>query len=207
MTDRKLLMEQIQDHLNQSLQLQDSQVQVNVKRMSIGWLKIIIITSLFQEQSLEEREQKIDKILANIDFHLSKYPILSHDLLTPEEAIEQPFESTQIQLPLWSDVLMAPEPDVQKKSDEEDIFKTPLVVTFYSFRGGVGRSTALGLVAGILATEKKRRVVILDFDLEAPGISILLEPDIEQFSQENYGVLDYLYQRFLYPEEKFPRCL
>ena len=73
MTDRKLLMEQIQDHLNQSLQLQDSQVQVNVKRMSIGWLKIIIITSLFQEQSLEEREQKIDKILANIDFHLSKY--------------------------------------------------------------------------------------------------------------------------------------
>ena len=102
---------------------------------------------------------------------------------------------------------MAPEPDVQKKSDEEDIFKTPLVVAFYSFRGGVGRSTALGLVAGILATEKKRRVVILDFDLEAPGISILLEPDIEQFSQENYGVLDYLYQRFLYPEEKFPRCL
>ena len=204
MTDRKLLMEQIQDHLNQSLQLQDSQVQVNVKRMSIGWLKIIIITSLFQEQSLEEREQKIDKILANIDFHLSKYPILSHDLLTPEEAIEQPFESTQIQLPLWSDVLMAPEPDVQKKSDEEDIFKTPLVVTFYSFRGGVGRSTALGLVAGILATEKKRRVVILDFDLEAPGISILLGPDIHQFSQENYGVLDYLYQRFLSPEENFP---
>jgi len=51
-------------------------------------------------------------------------------------------------------------------------------VTFYSFRGGVGRSTALGLVAGILATEKKRREVILDFDLEAPGISILLDPDI-----------------------------
>ena len=204
MTDRKLLMEQIQDHLNQSLQLQDSQVQVNVIRMSTGGLKIIIITSLFQEQSLEEREDKIDEILANIDLNLNKYPILSYDLLTPEEAIEEPFESTQIQLPLWSDILMAPEPDVQKKSDEEDIFKTPLVVTFYSFRGGVGRSTALGLVAGILATEKKRRVVILDFDLEAPGISILLGPDIHQFSQENYGVLDYLYQRFLSPEENFP---
>ena len=81
MTDRKLLMEKIQDHLNQSLQLQDSQVQVNVKRMSIGWLKIIIITSLFQKQSLEEREDKIDEILANIDFHLNKYPILSYDFL------------------------------------------------------------------------------------------------------------------------------
>ena len=31
-----------------------------------------------------------------------------------------------------------------------------------------------------------------------------MDPDIHQFSQENYGVLDYLYQRFLYPEEKFP---
>ena len=47
MTDRKVLMEQIQDHLKQSLQLQDSQVKVNVIRMSTGGLKIIIITTLF----------------------------------------------------------------------------------------------------------------------------------------------------------------
>ncbi len=204
MTDRKALMQQIKEHLNQSLLPEDSQVKVKVKRTSIGWLKILIITSLFQEQSLEERENKIDEILAGIDFHLSKYPILSYDLLTPEEAIEQPPEDTQLQLPLWSDILMSPEPEEPKESDEEDIFKTPLIATFYSFRGGVGRSTALGLVAGILATEKKRRVVIVDFDLEAPGISILLESDIEQINQENYGVLDYLYQRFLTPEENFP---
>lgn len=123
MTDRKLLMEQIQDHLNQSLQLQDSQVQVNVIRMSTGGLKIIIITSLFQEQSLEEREDKIDEILANIDLNLNKYPILSYDLLTPEEAIEEPFESTQPQLPLWSNILMAPEPDVQKNQMKKIFLK------------------------------------------------------------------------------------
>ncbi|NES91291.1 ParA family protein [Okeania sp. SIO2B9] len=204
MTDRKALMQQIQEHLNQSLLPEDSQVKVKVKRTSIGWLKILIITSLFQEQSLEEREQKIDEILVGIDFHLSKYPILSYDLLTPEEATEQPPEYTQIQLPLWSDILMSPEPEEPKESDEEDVFETPLIATFYSFRGGVGRSTALGLVAGILATEKKRRVVIVDFDLEAPGISILLESDIEQIDRENYGVLDYLYQRFLTPKENFP---
>jgi len=204
MTDRRALMQQIQEHLNQSLLPEDSQVKVKVKRTSIGWLKILIITNLFQDKSLEEREQKIDEILAGIDFHLSKYPILSYDLLTPEEAIEQPSESTQLQLPLWSDILMSPEPEEPKQPDEEDIFQTPLIATFYSFRGGVGRSTALGLVAGILATEKKRRVVIVDFDLEAPGISILLESDIEQINQENYGVLDYLYQRFLTPEENIP---
>ncbi len=197
-------MQQIKEHLNQSLLPEDSQVKVKVKRTSIGWLKILIITRLFEEQSLEEREQKIDEILAEIDFNLSKYPILSYDLLTPEEAREQPPEYTQLQLPLWSDILISPEPEEPKESDEEDIFQAPLIATFYSFRGGVGRSTALGLVAGILATEKKRRVVIVDFDLEAPGISILLESDIEPINQENYGVLDYLYQRFLTPEENFP---
>ncbi|MDO9409807.1 P-loop ATPase, Sll1717 family [Patulibacter sp.] len=45
----------------------------------------------------------------------------------------------------------------------------PVVVTFYSFRGGVGRSTALAHTAAVLAA-RGRRVVVLDADLEAPGI-------------------------------------
>ena len=44
-----------------------------------------------------------------------------------------------------------------------------IVVTFYSFKGGVGRSMALANVAELLA-KKGRRVVVCDFDLEAPGI-------------------------------------
>lgn len=42
-------------------------------------------------------------------------------------------------------------------------------VTFYSYKGGVGRSTALANVAALLA-ESGRRVLIIDFDLEAPGL-------------------------------------
>ncbi|RQH56537.1 ParA family protein [Okeania hirsuta] len=202
--DFNTLPTKIKTHLSTILVAEDDSSKITVIRNSLGWIKILIITNLFQEKSLEEREQKIDEILAYIDFNLSKYPILSYDLLTPEEATEQPPEYTQLQLPLWSDILMSSEPEETKEPNEEDVFKTPLIATFYSFRGGVGRSTALGLVAGILATEKKRRVVIVDFDLEAPGISILLESDIELINQENYGVLDYLYQRFLTPEEKFP---
>ncbi|MDY7008049.1 MAG: ParA family protein [Cyanobacteriota bacterium] len=202
--DLNTLPKRIKTHLSTTLLAEDYSSKVTVRRNSLGWLKMIVITNLFEDKSLEEREQKIDEILADINFHLSKYPILSYDLLTPEEAIAEPPEYTQIQLPLWSDILMSPKPEEPKESDEEDVFKTPLIATFYSFRGGVGRSTALGLVAGILATEKKRRVVIVDFDLEAPGISILLESDIEPINQENYGILDYLYQRFLTPEENIP---
>lgn len=46
-------------------------------------------------------------------------------------------------------------------------------ITFYSFKGGVGRSMALFNVAGILAG-RGFRVLAIDFDLEAPGISYLL---------------------------------
>ncbi len=43
------------------------------------------------------------------------------------------------------------------------------VVTFYSYKGGVGRSMALANVAALLAREGKR-ILVVDWDLEAPGI-------------------------------------
>jgi hypothetical protein len=45
-------------------------------------------------------------------------------------------------------------------------------VTFYSFKGGVGRSMALINTAGILAG-RGFRVLVIDMDLEAPGLSYL----------------------------------
>jgi len=42
-------------------------------------------------------------------------------------------------------------------------------VTFYSYKGGVGRTMSLTNVAALLA-KKGRRVLLIDFDLEAPGL-------------------------------------
>lgn len=61
----------------------------------------------------------------------------------------------------------------------------PAIVTFYSFKGGVGRTTALAACAWQLARAAKR-VVIIDLDLEAPGIGTLLEVQSER------GVIDVL---------------
>jgi hypothetical protein len=44
-------------------------------------------------------------------------------------------------------------------------------VTFYSYKGGVGRSMALANVASWLVTAGRRRVFAIDFDLEAPGLA------------------------------------
>ena len=43
------------------------------------------------------------------------------------------------------------------------------VVTFYSFKGGAGRTMALTNVGLQLAMEG-RRVLLVDMDLEAPGL-------------------------------------
>ena len=44
-----------------------------------------------------------------------------------------------------------------------------MIYTFYSFKGGLGRSMALANVAELLY-EKKLKVLMIDFDLEAPGL-------------------------------------
>jgi hypothetical protein len=48
-------------------------------------------------------------------------------------------------------------------------------VTFYGLKGGVGRSTALALFAQHLAAGGKN-VLVLDLDLESPGVGSLLLP-------------------------------
>lgn len=50
----------------------------------------------------------------------------------------------------------------------------PFWTTFYSYKGGVGRSLALANVAALLV-KRGRRVVLIDFDLEAPGLDAFAE--------------------------------
>lgn len=60
-------------------------------------------------------------------------------------------------------------------------------LTFFGVKGGVGRSTALVTVARHLA-ERGERVLVLDLDLESPGISTMLLP--EQL-RPTFGILDW----------------
>ncbi|AKJ07240.1 MinD-like ATPase involved in chromosome partitioning or flagellar assembly [Archangium gephyra] len=67
-----------------------------------------------------------------------------------------------------------------------------LWVAFYSVRGGVGRSTNLTLSALELA-RRGHRVAVVDFDLESPGLDVLLARDKGQPSERvQHGVVDFL---------------
>ena len=66
----------------------------------------------------------------------------------------------------------------------------PAIASFFSFKGGVGRTTILVATALTLA-RNGHRVAIVDLDLEAPGLAtIFLGDDLN-----NFGVIDYLLEK------------
>ncbi len=66
----------------------------------------------------------------------------------------------------------------------------PAIVSFFSFKGGVGRSSPLVATALTLA-RNGHRVAIVDLDLEAPGLATIFSPD----NSTNLGVIDYLLEK------------
>ena len=65
------------------------------------------------------------------------------------------------------------------------------IVTFYSYKGGMGRTTALASFATYLALKKDLNVFIIDCDIEAPGFNnFFLKYPGEQNQQQ--GLVEYL---------------
>lgn len=71
-----------------------------------------------------------------------------------------------------------------------------LRVTFYSYKGGVGRTLALLNVAAALAAHG-RKVLAVDLDLEAPGfgLSSFLKSSAQEASEQR-GVSDFIFDSF-----------
>jgi Mrp family chromosome partitioning ATPase len=72
---------------------------------------------------------------------------------------------------------------------------SPPRLAFASIKGGVGRSTALCVLAAYLSANGKR-VLAVDMDLEAPGLGNMLLPGD---TLPEYGLLDYLTESQLSP--------
>jgi cellulose biosynthesis protein BcsQ len=69
----------------------------------------------------------------------------------------------------------------------ETVTNPPRIV-FASLKGGVGRSTALSIAAADMA-RRNRNVLVIDLDLEAPGLGdLLLHPE----RTPRFGVIDFL---------------
>ncbi len=70
-------------------------------------------------------------------------------------------------------------------------------ITFYSYKGGVGRSLGLATTAMWLAEEMGQKVCVMDFDLEAPGLHYKFaqaekEGEIQTRIMNTEGIVEYL---------------
>lgn len=68
-------------------------------------------------------------------------------------------------------------------------------LVFSSLKGGVGRSTALAVVAAHAAS-RGRRVLAIDLDMEAPGLGAML---LNESTTPEFGMIDALVERGLSP--------
>lgn len=83
----------------------------------------------------------------------------------------------------------------------------PPIVVFYSFKGGLGRSTLLAAFA-IQRAKEGQRVCILDLDLDSPGVGRLLSADQNGLTAP-WGVLDFMLEHTrpgLRIEDYWHRC-
>ena len=70
--------------------------------------------------------------------------------------------------------------------------KPPQIITFYSYKGGTGRSMALANIAFILAANGYR-VLVIDWDLEAPGLHRYFHPFLKDKELDtSEGIIDFV---------------
>ena len=67
------------------------------------------------------------------------------------------------------------------------------VITFYSYKGGVGRTLALANIAQRLANDFGKTVAVMDFDLEAPGLHYKFQTKYSELKIQK-GLVDYIYE-------------
>jgi len=90
------------------------------------------------------------------------YPLWRDVTYLPEEVTEQPTDLSSLPVQRWPAVWTV----------------GPYMVSFHSFKGGVGRTTALmTYVAACMQepSEGPKKVLVIDADLEAPGVSFWLD--------------------------------
>lgn len=163
---------------------------IKIYRVTDSIIDVTAISNRFTKMSTEERKgiiEKWDELNNNslkVGFVTAYTPIEAKEL---EINLNNTFKIEE-KPSTWFDLTNI---TCQKYQPNRNLLK-PKVVAFYSFKGGVGRTTAMVNVAWILSAERNKKVVLIDLDLEAPSLhQIIGELKIEP----KYGLVDYLYER------------
>ena len=154
---------------------------------------LLIVDDTFAGLDRDQRLALVEPLLTNFNLQ----PGIT-DLYTSAEAAERGVvlhQNTALVPATWDDAISMVESGQQVPTEPRENRKLRRIV-FYSYKGGVGRTTALVHTAFHLARGGER-VVVVDMDVEAPGLhTVLPRPDGEPIT---FGLVDYLWERQVRP--------
>jgi MinD-like ATPase involved in chromosome partitioning or flagellar assembly len=176
--------------------VQHSQEWVDLNISTSGLLNLTIVSNRFVDLPVPQRKDQISELLQSRVPHLSPGFLSLYTLSEAESLnLSPPQVGNAASVNTWQDLaIQAANPQNQTQVRQREP-RVPRTVTFYSFKGGVGRTTALTHVASILAM-RGLKIVAVDLDLEAPGLSTAFNLN----PQPKYGIVDYFYERSYLPE-------
>jgi MinD-like ATPase involved in chromosome partitioning or flagellar assembly len=54
-----------------------------------------------------------------------------------------------------------------------------MIISFYSYKGGVGRTQLVANLAAYLCYYQAKKVLVIDWDLEAPGLEVYFREEMK----------------------------
>lgn len=149
------------------------------------------------------KDSEIDKLRSLVEKKLSPYVESGFSVCSPQDLYDDELESLHLDEKTERECVIAGQKlsfhyferrligsDWQRYFSE---YVGPARIVFASVKGGVGRSTALCVVASSLA-RMGRRVLTIDLDLEAPGLGNML---LTEDTLPRFGLLDYFVENNL----------
>lgn len=193
--------EKIKDYFisNESLEWIDIDIS-NIKRIDITSISYkneqYNDSRKFVEDSLKELNEELDND--------KKLYIGFMNLYTPEEAEMLNIKKTnKIKEGNFTFASVIEENiNGEKYNSKKSDAKKGKIISFYSYKGGVGRTIALIQTAYLLA-DKGKKVAIIDLDIEAPSFNNIFKQSIR--SKE--GLINYLYKKMYDIKDEEPKIV
>lgn len=163
-----VVLEAFRDRFNEDSGIPE---RMHVVRDLAGQLIVVLPDESLKEQEWDEFARHLDSELAAYSPGQARVLLRESDLIDARDVLDSP-DKIRLEIPnAWLvDRLLTNQDWVRAP-----LRKSPLLPTAVAFsvKGGVGRSTALSILAWYLARQGKN-VLVLDLDLEAPGIGSIL---------------------------------
>lgn len=147
-----------------------------------------IIVSLCDMAGKDEVRRELKKFLGN-HFDMEK-DVIKYDLLKKSLEVTWDADGTEKKTkeitPLFGDIIYR-ESSYEKGIVENNELKDCPVIAFHSYKGGVGRTLSLLAFAKAWSAGKpSQKLLIIDSDMEAPGLTWLMEENGDMANQISY---------------------